>query len=92
MLICDPMVVVRRKGKEGWSRDVRQPYIPAIRRMAARAQSAALDFGPLEAAIRALLLHRCVRAAYAHLICAPGMSGMHFRNCAVLAGAQQGGF
>lgn len=39
MLICDPMVVVRKKGKEGKPRDVWRPYIPAIRRMAAKAQA-----------------------------------------------------
>jgi hypothetical protein len=27
MLICDPMVVVKKKGKEGNARDVHRPYI-----------------------------------------------------------------
>jgi hypothetical protein len=88
MLICDPMVVVRKKGKEGKSRDVWRPYIPAIRRMAAKAQALPYISGHWE-----LLFVRCccVRGADSDMICAPGMSGMYFRNCAVLAEAQQGG-
>lgn len=39
MLICDPMVVVKKKGKEGNPRDVHRSYIQAIRRMSAKAQA-----------------------------------------------------
>ena len=38
MLICDPMVVVKKKGKDGNPRDVHRPYIERLGACSAKAQ------------------------------------------------------